>query len=514
MRHIFVAVRLYGNEHSPEWAAACATLLRLPNLKTVDFDIIPRMLPPHPPDDELMASILERLAPFEGQSPRSGVWSFRVFSVEGWRAAFEERGIPFIVKDANDPRANVVDYSHSPPTTCQAYPDHRQFILQKLNHATCPHGRDFPREDRRCCICLEDIHDNSTVAQVCPQSPKHIYHWLCMIQWLNKWSDENEEYNRTCPTCRAEMLLVQKSSFTHHEPFPPPTQHVLNRRDEIEDSWADLMTYRRALVSSSVGGYVLPPLDDNAVDRALPIRYAMMGDTGSSRELAVVLMALADPLQIEVMRSAAYMTEDYAQLDSLLYFADELRYGFETGSPLPSPQAARQPDSATDQMEAQHISGAEDSYATQEEGEELEEDEGKEGEDDDGDEEEASEGETLVDGSKDGQGDTEETDGEMTLLQETHDTDPEKPPSPEPDSQVEEEDSQMEEDDSQVEEQDSQMEEYDSEEYDSEDPSDDEEMSDPDEEDKSQEIFMSDAVDQMRDEESQGSSSPEWENVI
>ncbi|KAL1616927.1 hypothetical protein SLS54_008132 [Diplodia seriata] len=108
MRHIFVAVRLYGNEHSPEWAAACATLLRLPNLKTVDFDIIPRMLPPHPPDDELMASILERLAPFEGQSPRSGVWSFRVFSVEEWRAAFEERGIPFIVKDANDPRGRLI----------------------------------------------------------------------------------------------------------------------------------------------------------------------------------------------------------------------------------------------------------------------------------------------------------------------------------------------------------------------------------------------------------------------
>ncbi|KAL1647160.1 hypothetical protein SLS58_002931 [Diplodia intermedia] len=426
------------------------------------------------------------------------------------------------------------------PTRCRSYADHRQFVLKKLNHATCPHGRDFPPDERRCCICHEDIHDNSTVAQVCPQSPKHIYHWLCMIQWVNTWNDEAEEHNRGCPTCRAEMLTVNEAEYSRHHPLPEPDERVVRQRQLLAAGWDIVLAARSTMVSSSDGGYVLPPLDDNTVDRALPIRYAMMGEQGSSRDLAVALMALADPLQIEVMRSAAYMTDNPDQLNGLLNFVDELRFSFEAvdppvrnpevtpratpqatpqasqappqtalqAAPQTTPQAAPQPVSATHQMEAQHMSGVEDEYATQEEGEELKEDEGEEGEDDDGDEEEPSKGETLVDGSEDGQGDTDDTDGEMTLLQETQDTDPEKPPSPERDSQMEEQDSQMED-------QDSQMEEYDSEEYDSQEHSDDQEMSDPDEEDKSPEIFMSDAVEQIRDEEEfQGSPSPEWENVI
>ncbi|KAL1647159.1 hypothetical protein SLS58_002930 [Diplodia intermedia] len=104
MRHIFVALKSYSAKNPHEWAAACTTLMRLPNLRTVDFDLYSVVLPPFAPDEKAVVSFLKRLAPFEGQSPRSGVWSLRFVDPKEWGAILEGKGMPFIVKDVDDPR--------------------------------------------------------------------------------------------------------------------------------------------------------------------------------------------------------------------------------------------------------------------------------------------------------------------------------------------------------------------------------------------------------------------------
>ncbi|KAF9628983.1 hypothetical protein BFW01_g10186 [Lasiodiplodia theobromae] len=199
----------------------------------------------------------------------------------------------------------------------QCYWDREHFVNHVLEHDSCPHGCDLPPDERLCTICREDIHDNSTVAQICPVSKQHVYHWVCMLQWLATWNDELEAFERKCPTCRTELFTLTPTSWVAET----PADAVLKLRDKIAQGWEDMMVARRVMYCSSRLGFVRRShISEYEPDRALPLRYALEGD----HNLATVLCCLNDPAQVEIMRVGAYMTEDETELQHLLDFVDNL----------------------------------------------------------------------------------------------------------------------------------------------------------------------------------------------
>lgn len=101
--HIVVGLRWHRCKDSPEWIMACDTLVSLPKLETLDFNLFDQSpvssWDEQPPYSELIEPIPEQMAPFKGRLAR-GKFNFRDGSYYShkWQPIFDKEKIPFIVK--------------------------------------------------------------------------------------------------------------------------------------------------------------------------------------------------------------------------------------------------------------------------------------------------------------------------------------------------------------------------------------------------------------------------------
>jgi hypothetical protein len=79
----------------------------------------------------------------------------------------------------------------NPPTSNKTLKSLKRF---KMNEKYCKKNEKGKLEYPNCCICLSDINkEEETVLLPCG----HLFHWPCVLEWLNK--------NNTCPVCRFEL---------------------------------------------------------------------------------------------------------------------------------------------------------------------------------------------------------------------------------------------------------------------------------------------------------------------
>lgn len=183
-----------------------------------------------------------------------------------------------------------------------------EFITYRMEYSKCPRGRDLSPDQRHCGMCSEAISDTSAVAKICPQSDGHVFHWLCMLQWLATWI--GGEFCRSCPTCRAELYQMYPGSLTLQ-----PSEEAESLRTKISDAWKEVFRHRCHGANFAGFDFIERRFHESGTDRITSLKLSMYGFANR----AVLMGFLADSEGVEIQRSGAYITDYEVNLRNLLH---------------------------------------------------------------------------------------------------------------------------------------------------------------------------------------------------
>lgn len=187
------------------------------------------------------------------------------------------------------------------------YMNRWEFIIKRMEFSKCPRGRDLSPNQRHCGICSRAISDTSAIAKICPQSDGHVFHWLCMLQWLSTWNDG--QFCRSCPMCRTELYQLYPESWEIQ-----PSEEAERLRMKILDAWEEVLRHHMCIVHIDRFDFIERRLQKSEVDRVTPLKLAMHGHA----KRAIFMGFLADPEAVEIQRSGAYMTDKESHLRNIL----------------------------------------------------------------------------------------------------------------------------------------------------------------------------------------------------